>query len=110
MNGHDHGDDMGTINQIPYFTVNSASYIWHGMKASHVYPEDMYIKFPGLQDLILYKTALYCIVEIEDENVKIHGANSEYMGITPENIGIANRRWNGISIEPKISNWGSKIH
>ena len=30
MNGHDHGDELSIVNDIPYYTVNSASYMWAG--------------------------------------------------------------------------------
>lgn len=102
MNGHDHGDDLRIINQIPYFTVNSASYMWHG-KAKYTYTKELHKKYPYLKDIILYKDPLCCIVEIEDRNVKIYGMKSDYQTIVPEDVGIMNRQWNGISIEPRIS-------
>lgn len=105
MNGHDHGDSLTVINNIPYFTVNSMSYIWHGIKQVYPYKEEIHKQYPYLKDIILYKDPLYCIVEIEGENVKICGMSSDYQKVTPEDIGITDRRWNGVSIEPKISDW-----
>ena len=32
MNGHDHGDDVKVIDNITYYTVNSASYMWCGFQ------------------------------------------------------------------------------
>ena len=49
-----------------------------------------------------YKSPLYCVVEIEDENIKIYGTESDYQTVTPEDVDIVGRRWNGVSIEPKI--------
>lgn len=30
MNGHDHGDEFAVVDDIPYYTVNSATYVWCG--------------------------------------------------------------------------------
>ena len=38
----------------------------------------------------------------EDENIKIYGTESDYQTVTPEDVDIVGRRWNGVSIEPKI--------
>lgn len=32
MNGHDHGQECKFVQNIPYYTLNSMSYIWHGLK------------------------------------------------------------------------------
>ncbi len=107
MNGHDHGDDLKIINGIPYFTVNSVSYIWHD-REKFAYSKDIYNEYPFIKNMILYKSPLYCIVEMEDENVKIYGTESDYQTVTPEDVDIVGRRWNGVSIEPKISGWSRR--
>lgn len=104
MNGHDHGNDLKTINNIPYFTVNSTSYIWHGREI-YAYSKDVHNQYPFLKNVILYRTPLYCIVEIEEANIKIRGTKSGYQFITPEDVGIVGRQWNGVSIEPEIIDW-----
>ncbi len=58
-----------------------------------------------LKNVILYGTPLYCIVEIEEANIKIRGTQSGYQAITPEDVGIVSRQWNGVSIEPEIIDW-----
>lgn len=103
LNGHDHGDACVEINDIPYVTLNSMSYIWHGMKEMFVYGNDVHEKYPELKDIILYKDALHCIVEIDGEEIRIQGMESEYQYVCPEDVGIEDRRWNGVSIEPKVS-------
>lgn len=30
MNGHDHGDEFAVVDEITYYTVNSATYVWCG--------------------------------------------------------------------------------
>ena len=105
MNGHDHGDDIKTVDSITYFTVNSMSYIWHGMKPMFSYTEEIHNKYPYLKDVILYERPLYCIVEIDGQEVKISSMDSTFQNILPEDVGIMVRRWNGVSIEPVISSW-----
>ena len=34
INGNDHGDDVKLINGIYYYSLNSASYIWHGVEGN----------------------------------------------------------------------------
>jgi calcineurin-like phosphoesterase family protein len=103
MNGHDHGDDVKAINGIHYYTLNSMSYIWHGIKETFSYSEEIHRKYPYLKDLILYQEALHIIVSIdEDMNIEINGVEGHYQNITPSDIGIGNT-WNGVSIEPRTS-------
>ena len=103
MNGHDHGDDVKVINGIHYYTVNAMSYIWHGIKETFNYSNEIHNKYPYLKDLILYQEPLHVIVTIEENmNVQIHGMEGHYQNITPIDIGIGDM-WNGVSIEPKTS-------
>lgn len=108
MNGHDHGDDCKMINAIPYYTLNACSYIWHGQKAMVAYDREVHKQYPYLKDMILYKEALHCVVELCKDKVKIKGMEGEYLSTTPEQVGICNRRWNGVSIEPRVSRYESK--
>jgi hypothetical protein len=103
MNGHDHGDDLKIINGIPYYTVNSMSYIWHGVKEIFSYSREIHEKYPYLKDMILYEEPLHVIVNI-DENmtITIDGMEGHYQNITPKAIGLGNV-WNAVSIEPKTS-------
>ncbi|MGC6174995.1 metallophosphoesterase family protein [Lacrimispora sp. 38-1] len=109
MNGHDHGDDYKVVNGILYFTLNSMSYIWHGMKDTLVYHHDIYKEYPFLKDLILYRDALHCIVEIYEDKLKIKGIKGEYQSISPSDVGIEDMQWNGVSIQPIVSDFESII-
>ena len=44
-------------------------------------------------------------MEIDENTVNVKGIESEYMHIAPEDVGIADRKWNGVSIAPKISDF-----
>ncbi|MBS5934757.1 MAG: hypothetical protein KIC94_17975 [Clostridiales bacterium] len=104
MNGHDHGDDCRVIEGIPYYTLNSMSYIWHGTKEIFSYTDEIHKRYPFLKDLILYKEPLYAIIEINNEKISVKGRSGHYQTITPQDVGIGTL-WNGISIEPKVSNF-----
>lgn len=102
MNGHDHGQDCKIIDKIPYYTLNSMSYIWHGLKKLSSYPKDLLETYPLLEDIILYKEELHTIVGLDDTKVHIAGIEGEYKDIKPEDVGISNRIWNGVSIEAGV--------
>jgi 3',5'-cyclic AMP phosphodiesterase CpdA len=104
MNGHDHGDAAVNINRICYYTLNSMSYIWHGLKETYNYSNEIHKKYPGLKDMILYEEGLYAIVTISrDGHLKIEGMRGNYQNITLSDVGILNNMWNGVSIEPIVS-------
>lgn len=101
MNGHDHGDGCTIINGIPYITLNSMSYIWHGMKELYAYDAKTHEKYPSLKNMILYQEPLHAFVEISDKEARITGMDGHYHTIIPEDAEIG-RTWNGVSIEPKV--------
>jgi 3',5'-cyclic AMP phosphodiesterase CpdA len=103
MNGHDHGDAVYEINGISYYTLNSMSYIWHGMKETFNYSEEIHAQYPYLKDMIIYNEGLHTIVTASDEgHVKIEGMTGNYQNIAPSDIGLADC-WNGVSIKPVVS-------
>ena len=103
MNGHDHGDSIKFLNGIYYYSLNSSSYIWHGVKQTFYYSEEIHSKYPYLKDMILYEEPLHIIVTIDEKaNVTIDGMNGHYQNVTPQDIGIGNT-WNGVSIKPVTS-------
>lgn len=103
MNGHDHGNAVVDISGICYYTLNSMSYIWHGLKETFNYSKEIHEKYPGLKDMILYKDGLHAIVTINgDGQLIIEGMRGNYQNITPSDVGIWNNMWNGVSIEPIV--------
>jgi len=104
MNGHDHGDMSININEICYYTLNSMSYIWHGLKETYNYSKDIHERYTGLKDMILYKDGLHAIVTITSHGqLGIEGMRGNYQNIIPSDVGIFNNMWNGVSIEPIVS-------
>ncbi|MDP4121215.1 MAG: hypothetical protein Q8876_09240 [Bacillota bacterium] len=103
INGNDHGDAVKQINGIYYCSLNSASYIWHGMKKTYQYSQEIHDKYSHLKDIILYEEPLHIIVTIdENTNVKIEGMHGHYQNVTPDDIGMGDM-WNGVSIRPQTS-------
>lgn len=103
MNGNDHGDAVKLINGIYYYSLNSTSYIWHGVKETYHYSQDVHEKYPHLKNLILYEEPLHIIITIDEKiNVKIEGMKGHYQNVTPKDVGIGNT-WNGVSIKPQTS-------
>jgi hypothetical protein len=104
MNGHDHGDSAVNVNGTCYYTLNSMSYIWHGLKETYNYSKEIHEKYPWLKDMILYEEGLFAVVTIEqDGRLKIEGMEGTYQNITPSDVGIINNMWNGVSVEPVVS-------
>ncbi len=103
MNGHDHGDDLSIVNGIPYHTVNSAAYMWAGGYIA--LSEKLMKRYGHLHGIIPYKQVLFALVEIDKSEIKVKGVVGEYESITPDDLGISSYRWNGVSIEPKVSSY-----
>lgn len=93
MNGHDHGSDLKVINDTIFYTVNSSShYCWWGGNPPEV-------------KILPYKDALHAIVELEGEHVRIKGIESEYQDEMPNDVGVNDYRWNGVSILPRTESY-----
>lgn len=101
MNGHDHGDDFTMVDGIPYYTVNSATYIWCGSQIDS--SEHLREKYSYLHGLLLYKQALCATVEIDDSELRIIGMDGEYLSVTPDDVELYDYLWSGVSIRPRTS-------
>lgn len=110
MNGHDHGDDCRVLDRVPYFTLNAMSSSWFGGGLGlPYYDKALHDRWPVLKDMIVYRDPLYALVEIEGAEVRIYGQKSEYQKFTPEEVGFTERKWNGISIEPRVSDFWARF-
>lgn len=89
MNGNDHGDDFRVLEDVPYYLVNSASYMW-------------------CESIVRYKDALSVCVELDEHEIRIFGVESEYITETPEDEGLRERVWNGVRIAPRTSSYTIK--
>ncbi|WP_051204937.1 metallophosphoesterase family protein [Butyrivibrio sp. VCD2006] len=109
MNGHDHGNDFKIIDQVPFYTMNSAYAPWIG------FPNNdgaLMKKYEYLHGYVPYDRALSAVVTIESDAdrkhsgvIQIEGMNGDYESVTPAELGLAEPRWNGVSVEPKASSY-----
>ena len=97
MNEHDHGDEYATVDEISYYTVNSATYMW--CRSQIMSSEELKEKYGYLHGMLLYKQTLYVDVEIDDSEVRIQGMSGEYLSVTPEDVELYDYKWNGVSIK-----------
>ena len=101
LNGHDHGDSFYFADGIPYMTVNSANYAWLGSRI--VSSKELMDKYSYLHDMVQYNQAMSAYVEIDAGEIRITGMDTEYLSVTPDDIGLPDYMWNGVSIRPQIS-------
>lgn len=89
FNGHSHVDGMRTRAGVAFINVNSASYHWMGADYACVrYSEKMSRCYPRLMRTAPYEDALYAIVDVEDGKMRIRGLKSEFVGKTPQELGM----------------------
>ncbi len=101
LNGHDHGDSYSVVDYIPYYTVNSANYTWVGTQIAS--SDILSKKYSYLNGILQYKQALNAYIEIADEEIRIEGMTGDYLSVTPDDIGLHDYMWNGVSIKPQTS-------
>ena len=96
-----HGDDYSIADGIPYMTVNSANYAWLGSRIAS--SKELMDKYSYLHGMVQYKQAMSAYVENDDREIRITGMDTEYLSVTPDDIGLPDYMWNGVSIRPRIS-------
>lgn len=84
INGHDHGSAFSVVEGIPYYTLNSANYAY-------------------LNGILQYKQALCAYIEIDDKEFRISGMEGEYASVTPDEVGVNDYKWNGVSVKAQTS-------
>lgn len=102
LNGHDHGNAQAVLHGIPYVTLNSAAYFWHGMQMPQSVSSQICAQYPILKDVLVIENALYGMME--EKEIRIRGRKSRWQSLTPEQIG-APARWNGVSVAPTIPDY-----
>lgn len=95
MNGHDHGSDLRWVGGVPYCTVSSASqFCWWGGDP------------PGSEVRnLFYRDPLHVIVEVDEEEIRIRGMESDFDGLRPEDVGVYDYRWNGVDVHPRAQSY-----
>ena len=52
---------------------------------------------------MFYEHAVYVDVEIDDSQIRILGFEGDYLSVTPDDVGLHDYIWNGVSIKPHTS-------
>ena len=101
LNGHDHGDSFACVDGVSYMTVNSANYAWMGTQIAS--SKTLMEKYSYLHGMLPYAQAMSAYIEIDDHEIRIFGEEGSYLSVTPDDIELYDYKWNGISVEPRIS-------
>lgn len=86
LNGHYHRDNLNIVDNVAYFSVNSASSEWIGTP-HYLYPAEWYKTYEEVGNQIIFEKALCATVTIDSEKhtVDIIGTESGFVnGITRE--------------------------
>lgn len=103
FSGHHHTDYVAEINDIYYIQINSISYAWLGDKYQTIrYGNEIDEKFPWIKYTAPYKDSLFAFVEITNDNIKIEGVKSSFVGPSPKELGCPERLVNNPTI-PEIT-------
>ena len=103
FSGHHHLDFFRTMSGIHYFSINSASYLWHDEKIPGRYPDELRNKYPALDNMAMYKDPLFCFVSIDlSGKLTLRGVKSTWGVIPPANKSSKSVRYGG-ELSPVIS-------
>jgi len=109
FSGHHHQDYHNNINGIHYIQINSMSYQWLGDDFKHVrYSEELDEEYPWIKFTVPYKDPIWAIAEISPETLNIYGKLSEFVGPSPEELGVDMHVY-GYPIVPYISDKEIKL-
>ncbi len=90
INGHEHRDTLDYVDGTYFLNLNSISCMWVGTKYADLgkYSAEIDEKFPDIRHVIPYDKPLYTIVTITDAGAEIKGCKAEFVGKTPDALGI----------------------
>ncbi|HEY9261675.1 metallophosphoesterase family protein [Chitinophaga sp.] len=91
INGHTHVDNLQYVNDIPYLTINSASYFWVGQNFMHEsYSPEIHKNYPWISRTCPYKDPLFTTLTIDPKKytITIIAKKSEWVGKSPEALGF----------------------
>ncbi len=92
INGHEHRDTLEKVDNTYFLNLNSISCMWVGPRYADLgkYGEEIDAKFPDMRHVIPYREPIFAIVTIDENGVKIKGKSTDYVGKTPEELGLYN--------------------
>lgn len=90
INGHTHIDALLYISDIPYLTINSASYFWVGDKYIHdSYAKEIHQEHPYISHTCPYQDSLFTTLTIDPskKTITVSARNSTWVGKSPDELG-----------------------
>ena len=85
--GHEHVDRLEQKDGVYYLCLNSMSYYYAGEQYTHnTYDESITKKYSVLKKVFPYKEPLFAIIEIDDNEIRVLGRESEIVGALPESL------------------------
>lgn len=89
FNGHNHVDGLTIRQGVPFVSINSASNVWLGMQyAATRYSETISRLYPHIRGCAPYFDPLYAVITIDDSGILIKGADSSFVGPSPQTLGV----------------------
>jgi len=90
INGHDHTDTLFKVDNTWFWGVNSMSNCWLGTKfvCEGRYGKEIDEKFKSIRYVAPYKDPVYAIVTLDENGASIKGTKSDYVGPSPEEMGV----------------------
>lgn len=105
FNGHTHFDYAQQVEGIWFVAVNSMSNQWLDMDfiCEERYGKEIDEKFPNIKYTAPYRDSIFAIVTIDEQGIDIKGVESEFVGPSPDELGL---------YEPGTwwSGYGDKVH
>jgi Icc protein len=89
LNGHTHIDSLLYVSEIPYLTINSASYFWVGQNFIHnSYSDDIHQSHPWISRTCPYTEPLFTTLTINPRKmtIKLEGKKGEWQGKSPKEL------------------------
>lgn len=90
FSGHNHTNYERVINEIAYIQINSASNQWvdQPYKCVERFDEETNKEHPALKYVVPYEKAIYAIVALKNNTLKIKGKTSRFIPPTPKDLNI----------------------
>jgi predicted phosphodiesterase len=90
INGHTHIDRLSHVGDVPYLTINSASYYWVGGDYKHEsYSPQIHSDHPYISHTCPYRDPIFTTLTINTaaSTITVESCNSGWMGPSPESLG-----------------------
>ena len=94
FNGHHHVDIANKEEGIWYVQINSMDCCWVDVDfiQENLYGHEIDEKYPNIKYTMPYKDPVFAIITMDDKGIDIKGRQSEFVGKTPEEMGLYTKK------------------